>query len=495
MENKEISESSEKVQRGSTGLALKAGFWYVVSNFLVKGLAFITTPIFARLMSPTHYGEFSNYASWQSTLLIITSAELYNTLGRAYYDYTEDYDKYVSSVTVTSCVITALIYVVFLLCGDWIYRVVAIPPEFVHVLFFTLLFQSCKTIFLTRERTLYHYKSVALVSVLNLVIPTGISLVLVLLAPMELRLGARIYGCYVPMAMIGLVCTVIMLFRGRTFRWEHAKYALVLAMPMLVHYFTAYLLSSTNTIITKSMLGAEAAAVVSISTSTIHILTILFQSVSGAVTTWLMDNLEQKKFKTARTGTLLYTAALAVVGIGVSLLAPEVVWILGGRQYAAAALLIPGMVLSVVFQSATTVFSIILTYDKNVVRPAVWTGVVAVISIGIKIWLAPIYGYAILPWINVIAFGFLFFVNYFLVKKAGYGANVTIKGMTAIIAVVAVFAAASFFLYEHTLVRWCVIGVIGLGALAVMFRYRKELMKLLRARSKKKKQKNQPKAE
>ena len=74
---------TNNTQRGNTAIAVRAGFWYVVSTVLFKGIAFISTPIFARLMSAEAYGEFSNYASWQATLLIITSAELYNTLSRA----------------------------------------------------------------------------------------------------------------------------------------------------------------------------------------------------------------------------------------------------------------------------------------------------------------------------------------------------------------------------------------------------------------------------
>ena len=151
---------AEKEARGSTKLALKAGAWYVISTFLVKSLSFITTPIFSRLMDKTSYGEFSNYASWQTTLLVLTGAELYNTVNRAYYDHKEDFDKYVSSVSIAAIGFTALVYLVFLLGGDWIYNIVSIPREFVHMMFFTLTFQSCKQIYLARERTLYRYKSV-----------------------------------------------------------------------------------------------------------------------------------------------------------------------------------------------------------------------------------------------------------------------------------------------------------------------------------------------
>ena len=38
--------------------ALKAGFWYTFSNFLIKGIAFLTMPIFTRIMSKYDIGVF-----------------------------------------------------------------------------------------------------------------------------------------------------------------------------------------------------------------------------------------------------------------------------------------------------------------------------------------------------------------------------------------------------------------------------------------------------
>ena len=476
-------------KRGSTGLALKAGLWYVISTFLVKGLSFITTPVFSRLLSKEAYGEFSNFASWQVLLLIITSAEMQNTVARAYYDYKEDFDGYVSSVTVFSCGFTLLFYGLFLLCGDWIYNIVSIPKQYVHILFFMLMFQACKQIFMARERTLYRYKSVAAISVVNLLVPTLIAVVLVLLAQEPQRLGARIYGFYVPSALIGVGCAAVMLLRGRRFSWKHCKYAIVLAIPLMMHYLTAHLLTSSNTIVTKLVLGAEVVSSVSIASTTNHILTILLQAVSGAVTTWLMDNMEQKNTKMTRKGTLLYVAGIAVLAIGVMLLAPELIWILGGKKYADSVLLMPGMVTAVFVQSVGTVFTIMLTFRKKVVKTAVYTGVVSVLGVAAKYFLLPYFGVQILPWVNVAAFGILMVVNYLLVRGCGDGAYVNFKGILAVVAAVFLVMAGSFFLYESDAVRYGVIGAIAIAAFAVLYKYRKTVIKLVKAKLGKKKKK------
>ena len=79
-EKKEKSNGNEgkrrmdnSTKKRSSGVVLKAGIWYTVSNFVFRGMAFITTPVFTRLLTKGEYGDFSNFASWMSILVIITS--------------------------------------------------------------------------------------------------------------------------------------------------------------------------------------------------------------------------------------------------------------------------------------------------------------------------------------------------------------------------------------------------------------------------------------
>lgn len=44
--------------------ALKSGIWYTISNFLSKGIIFLTTPIFTRIMTVSAYGEYSSFITW-----------------------------------------------------------------------------------------------------------------------------------------------------------------------------------------------------------------------------------------------------------------------------------------------------------------------------------------------------------------------------------------------------------------------------------------------
>ena len=453
------------VKRGSTSLAVKVGFWYVVSTFLAKSLSFITTPLFSRMMSESDYGEFMNFASWLTTLFIVTSLEMFNTLPRAYYDYTDEFDQYNSSVTIASCGLAVIFYGLFLISGEWIYEIVSI-----------LMFQAGKQIYLARERTMYRYKSVVCISLINLIIPTVIAVILVGLLPVEYRLSGRIYGTYVPIILINLFCVLILLKKRVIFKIEHLKYAFKLSLPLFVHFFTAYLLISTNVIVTKSVQGAQAAAVVSIATSVLHILTVLFEALTGAVTTWVMDNLQQGNGKKLYHDSMFYISGLAVVAIGTILFAPEIVWILGGAKYASATPLIPFLVVAVFIQAITSLFTVILTYEKKIVKTAIFTATVAVISIVGKIVLMPKYGIDILPTINVVTFGVLFVLNYILVRKTSHCVAINIKGTVAVIMSTGVLAFFSSILYTYTLMRYIVVGTIAVVSIFIILKYRKTLL-------------------
>ena len=49
--------------------AKKIAFWYVICNFITIAIGNLTTPIFARIMSTSDYGKFSNFMTWQNLLL------------------------------------------------------------------------------------------------------------------------------------------------------------------------------------------------------------------------------------------------------------------------------------------------------------------------------------------------------------------------------------------------------------------------------------------
>ena len=60
----------------SLSLPLKATFWFTLANFLIKGISFITVPLFTKYLSTEEYGIVSVYLSYQQILLIFATFEM-----------------------------------------------------------------------------------------------------------------------------------------------------------------------------------------------------------------------------------------------------------------------------------------------------------------------------------------------------------------------------------------------------------------------------------
>ena len=76
--------------------ALKSGVWYTVANFIMKGIGFITTPIFTRLLTTTDFGKYNTYIAYEGLLTAIVGLGLYGTVKNAKLDFSQ-------SITLFSC--------------------------------------------------------------------------------------------------------------------------------------------------------------------------------------------------------------------------------------------------------------------------------------------------------------------------------------------------------------------------------------------------------
>ena len=57
-------------------LPAKASLWFVVCSLFQKGITFITTPFFTRMLSTSEYGETVLYSSWMEIVTIFATFQL-----------------------------------------------------------------------------------------------------------------------------------------------------------------------------------------------------------------------------------------------------------------------------------------------------------------------------------------------------------------------------------------------------------------------------------
>ena len=54
----------------SMSIVTRATIWFLICSIIQKGFAFITTPIFTRIMSTEQYGQYSIYYHYYPSVLL-----------------------------------------------------------------------------------------------------------------------------------------------------------------------------------------------------------------------------------------------------------------------------------------------------------------------------------------------------------------------------------------------------------------------------------------
>ena len=132
-------------------------------------------------------------------------------------------------------------------------------------------------------------------------------------------------------------------------------------------------------IITR-LCGAEYTAVYSIAYSAYHIVTTLFDSMNKAWSPWLLEQLHQKEYGKIYNVSKVYTALFVTLIVGILVLVPEIIWVLGGEQYAEAIYCLPALITSCVFQFIYTMYVNIEFYEKKTVGVSIATILATIIS-------------------------------------------------------------------------------------------------------------------
>lgn len=99
----------------------KAGGLYLFGNIFDKAIAFITVPIFTRMLSTSDYGYTTTYLSWVNILTVIITLSLGNSIRSGVVDFKDKKDEYLSSVfalgTLSAVVITGLLSIASIIAG------------------------------------------------------------------------------------------------------------------------------------------------------------------------------------------------------------------------------------------------------------------------------------------------------------------------------------------------------------------------------------------
>lgn len=449
-------------------IQMKASLWFVLSTVLLKGISFITVPIFTRIMDTHQYGIYSVYLTWCEIFTI------FGTFGFESCAYMsvltkfegKDRDEAEASLLELSFLLTTVLLIVFSLFGKPISTLVGLPQNILILMCVHIYFIPAVNFWSVKNRFQYKYKSLVFVSVSIAILNAVIGVLFVTNFFMQNQALGRVISIILVQVGYGLALLKL-LIKGNKIRFstKYWKWAMQLHIPLIPHTLSLKVLAGADKIMINSMISATATALYSVSYSVAVVVNLIKTSIIDAIRPWMYTCLRDNKtenVKNVMNGLLVFVSALTLVFVA---FAPEVIRIVAPVRYYNAIYCMPPVMISSFFTFLYSIFSIIEMYFEETEKVMVASIVAALINVALNVLLIPVFGYIAAAFTTLICYIFLSVFHYFMAQKVLKQHEVSIelfdgKIIMAVSIILLIFLIFFEFLYTKTILRYVVVGII-----------------------------------
>ncbi len=336
---------------------MKASMWFLICSFMQKGISTITTPIFTRILTTGEYGQFSVFCSWQGIITPIICLNLYSGVySQGLVKFDAERKEFVSSLqglVLTLILIWLGVYLFF--CDFW-NNLFSLSTSEMCGMFVIIWNGAVFTFWSMNQRVDFKYKKLVLFSMLASIMQPLISIILILNS--ENKVLARIWG----IAIVGLALYTWMfvsqMWAGKKFfSKKFWPYALKFNIPLLPHYLSLTILSSSDRIMIEKMVGESETGIYNLAYSVSMIMTMFNTALMQTIEPWIYRKL--KDGKATEIARVAYPCFLiiAVLNLLLIMFAPEVITLFAPLEYQDAIWVVPSVALSVFFTFLYTFFA------------------------------------------------------------------------------------------------------------------------------------------
>lgn len=455
-----------------TPIQVRASFWFLIAAFLGKGISFITTPIFTRLLSTSEYGHYNVFNSWLSILMPIITLNLYGgvyTQGMVKFE--DERDEYSSSLQGLSFILVLGWMLIYLCFHNRINEIFSLSTTQMLSMLLMMWLTAAFSFWSVEQRVNNKYINLVWITVFVTLAKPILGIVLILNS--EDKVTARILGILLVEIVAYFGCFVSQIKRGKKFFYKkYWLYALGFNIPLLPHYLSMHVLSGADRIMIERMTNASEAGIYSLAYSLSMIMTLFNTALMQTIEPWLYKQIKNRSIE--NMARVAYPAFLLVALVNLLLIAfaPEVVRVFAPIQYHDAIWVVPPVAMSVYFMFAYVFFGVFEFYFEKKKYIAVATTIGAVINILSNYIFIEIFGYLAAGYTTLVCY-ILFAVFHFcfmrkLCKEHFDGVQPYSSSFLLMLTIAFVVAGMVFlFSYNNLLLRY---GIILVGLIIIIFR-------------------------
>lgn len=437
--------------------AVKAGIGYTISNYLLKGITFITLPLFTRLLPPNDYGIFNTYIAYESILYLIIGLTLHTCLKNAKYKPEWKYEDFISSIVLLT-MISAIFWLIFAnIFYPAIHAITDCDRELISILIIHCLCSSLMALFNSSLALTYSYKTYLKAAGANSVVNVILSIVLIVFVFQGKRYLGRIFGTVFPLIIISFY---IVYYFWKTSRpqinKEYWTFAIKYSLPLIPHGVSQVLLNQFDRIMINSMVGSIQAGTYSFAYNIFSIVQVTSTSLQNVWGPWFFQKMHLNEKKKIREKGNIFMILMLFFSLAVMFVGVDLIRLLGTAEYYDSIYCVVPLVAGGYFSLLYCLPANIEYYYEKTKYIMMGTILAALINIALNYVFIIKFGYIAAAYTTMASY-FLYFVLHYIIARKICGefifSNVTI---VICITLILIGSFASILLVEESVIRWTI---------------------------------------
>lgn len=441
---------------------IKAGIGYTVGNYMLKGLSFLAAPIFSRILSTADYGVFNSYLAYQCMVFLIIGFSLQRSLKNAKYRYGEKLAQYNSCcVLLTVCNLG-----IWMLLGNLFYPLYGELLGFSRFVVNLLMLDSFGTALIQFFNAYvgldYRYASFLKLSAFNTIANLVLSVLLILTVFKDDRATGRIAGNALPVILIAVALICYFWKKAKpVFQKEYIKFGLTYSLPSIPQGICELLISQFDRLMIKHMIGDSESGIYSFGYTIFMIINVTISSLDNVWGPWFYERMEAKDYEGIRKYSSKYAFGMMLFAAMLMLGSPELVKLLGAREYWDAMYSAIPLIAGGFFLFLYSLPSMVEYYYAKTNYIAFGTGLAALVNVVLNLVCIRRFGYLAASYTTLVTY-MLFFAFHYVIAARVHKGSIFAAGRLALYSAATLLAgAASLIFIGNWLVRWLILVILG----------------------------------
>ena len=447
---------------------LKIGAVYLVANIVNKAIAFITIPVFSRLLTMGDYGMVSTYSAYVTIIYFFMGIASEYTVRNAFVDYKKEIPQYMSAMFLLCSFISIMVSCVIIVLNAFYFHV---SSTFTCI---CCVIQSFMTYINTAMANKYmmeqNYIKRAVITATPNLCSVVLGIIFVLLLKNN-RAEGRILGYVIGISIFGIFNIFITWNKSRPcINKTYVKFILGLSPPLIIHGLSVVALAQLDRIMLTSYRNSSETGVYSIIYSLSMVAMAVTTALEGIWIPWFTNKYLERKYDEINKRAGNYLLLTAILMFEIMLVAPEVLKFMTPVTYWTGINLIPPLVASCFLMYMYSFSSGLELFEKKTKQIAVITMFAAGTNILLNYIFIPVFGALAASCTTLFSY-FLSFILHYL-NARNINKKVFVSRIFFVPVLILLSGTIMFYIcLNYVFIRWLIVILILAVLGYVLYKY------------------------